>query len=216
VDELAAGIFRWELQHPDWSPEDAEGGQGWHEIVSSHLIETAAGPVLIDPLVAEDGWEALDRALDGRTPDVLLTLFWHTRSTRAVLERYPGSTAWVHEPAADLVRERGAVGHTFVPSDELPGGIQAIDVRRAYEVAFLLPDHRALAVGDVLLGDNAGAARLLPRSWYRGDYDALVDGLREALLPLEFDRLLLAHGEAVLSSGHEAVERALHSPPSAA
>jgi hypothetical protein len=208
VNELAAGIFRWEVPHPAWSPEDAEGGQGWNEIVASYFVETAAGPVLIDPLVADDGWEALDRALDGQTPDVLLTLFWHTRSTPAALERYPGAIAWVHEPAAELVRERGVDGRTFLPGDELPGGIQAIDVRRAYEVAFLLPDHRALAVGDVLLGDRRGA-RLLPRSWHRGDYEKLAAALREALVPLEFEHLLLTHGDPVLGTGHVAVERAL-------
>ena len=216
MEELVPGIFRWELPHPAWSPEDAEGGQGWDEVVASYLVETAAGPVLLDPLVADDGWEALDGALDGRAPDVLLTLFWHTRSTPAVLERYAGATAWIHEPAAELVRERGAEGRTFVPGDALPGRIQAIDVRRAYEVAFLLPEQREIGVGDVLLVDRPGGARLLPPSWYRGDYEALVAALGEELLPLEFDHLLLAHGAPVLGTGHAAVESALHSPPSAA
>lgn len=216
MDELVTGIFRWELPHPEWSPDDAEGGQGWEQVVASYLVESAAGPVLIDPLVADDGWETLDRALGGRAPDVLLTLFWHTRSTPTVLERYPGATAWVHEPAADLVRERAVVGRTFLPGDALPGRIEAIDVRRAYEVAFLLPDRRALVVGDVLLGDRDGGARLLPRSWHRGEYAELVAALRDALLPLEFDHLLLTHGDPVLGTGHDAVERALHSPPSAA
>ena len=214
--ELFDGVYRWEVPHPDWSPEDAEDGQGWERIVASYLVETPDGAVLIDPLVADDGWEALDAALDGRTPDVLLTLFWHTRSTAGVLDRYPGATAWVHEPAADLVRERGVRGRTFVPGDSLPGGIEAIDVLRAYEVAFVLPERRALAAGDVLLGDAEGGARLLPRSWYRGDYDALCAALRDVLLPLDVEHLLLMHGEPVLGTGREALEQALHSPPSAA
>jgi hypothetical protein len=213
--QLLDGIFRWELPHPEWSPDDAEGGQGWDEVVASYLVETADGPVLIDPLVAKDGWETLDRALAGRMPDILLTLFWHTRSTPAVLERYAGATAWIHEPAADLVRERGAEGRTFLPGDPLPGGIEAIDALRAYEVAFLLREHRALVVGDVLLGEPDGGARLLPRSWYRGDYDALCVALRDALLPLQVEHLLLMHGEPVVGNGREALERALHSPPSA-
>lgn len=213
--QLVEGILRWDVPHPDWTPEDAEAGQGWDKVVASYLVETADGPVLIDPLVADDGWEALDRALGGRTPDVLLTLFWHTRSTPAVVERYPAATAWVHEPAADLVRERGATGRTFVPGDSLPGGIEAIDALRAYEVVYLLPVHRSLVAGDVLLGGPDGGARLLPRSWFRGDYDTLCGALREALLPLDFDHLLLMHGEPVLGTGRAALERALHSPPSA-
>lgn len=214
--EILEGIFRWEAPHPGWTPDDAEGGEGWERVVASYLVETPEGPVLIDPLVADDGWDALDAVLRGRTPAVLLTLFWHTRSAPAILARYPGAVAWAHEPAADLVRERGAEPRTFVARDALPGGIEAVDVLRAYEVAFLLPVHRALAVGDVLLGLADGGARPLPPSWYRGDYDTLVLALREALLPLEFEHLLLTHGEPVLGTGHEAVERALHSPPSAA
>jgi hypothetical protein len=216
VKEILDGVFRWELPHPDWTPDEAEGGQGWERVVASHLVDTADGPVLIDPLVADDGWEALDRALDGRTPDVLLTLFWHTRSTPAVLNRYPGAVAWAHEPTIGLVRERRAEPRTFVVGDALPGGIEAINVMRAYEVAFLVPRQRALVVGDVLLGAPHGGARPLPPSWYRGDYEELLAKLRAVLLPLEFDHLLLAHGEPVLDGGHEAVERALHSPPSAA
>ena len=207
--QLLDGIFRWELPHPEWSPDDAEDGQGWDRIVASYLVETAEGPVLIDPLVADEGWDALDRALAGRTPDVLLTLFWHTRSTPAVLERYPGATAWAHEPAVDLVRERGVEPHTFLPGDPLSGGLAAIDVHRAYEVAFLLPEQRALAAGDVLLGAPDGGARPLPPSWFRGDYDALREALREALLPLPVEHLLLTHGEPVLGSGRDALEKAL-------
>ena len=207
--ELLDGILRWELPHPEWSPDDAEGGQGWEQIVASYLVETADGPVLIDPLVADDGWDGLDGALRGRSPDVLLTLFWHTRSTPAVLERYPGATAWVHEPAAELFRERGVEGRAFRPGDPLPGEIEAIDARRAYEVAFLLPEQRALAAGDVLLGEPDGGARLLPRSWYRGDYNAVCAALRDAFLPLPVEHLLLMHGEPVLGTGYEALARAL-------
>lgn len=216
MKEILDGVFRWEVPHPDWTPDDAEGGRGWERVVACYFVETRGGPVLIDPLVSDEGWDALDQALRGRTPNVLLTLFWHTRSTGAILERYPGATAWVHEPAAELVRERGAEGRTFVPGDHLPGGIEAVDVLRAYEVAFLLPEPRALAVGDILLGSGDGGARLLPPSWHRGDYDELCAALRDALLPLSFDHLLLAHGEPVLANGRKALERALHSPPSAA
>jgi glyoxylase-like metal-dependent hydrolase (beta-lactamase superfamily II) len=208
VDELLPGVFRWELAHPEWTPEDAEEGRGWERIVGSYLVETHDGPVLIDPLVA-DGWESLDEALDGRAPQVLVTLFWHTRSAPAVLDRYAGATAWAHEPAATLVRERGVEPRTFRPGDALPGGIEAIDVRRAYEVAYLLPDRRALVVGDVILGAPDGGARRLPPSWFRGDYDELCRALRDTLLPLPVEHLLLTHGDPVLGNGREALERAL-------
>ncbi len=216
MEELLDGVFRWKLPHPEWTPEDAEDGEGWGRIVASYLVETEDGPVLVDPLVGADGWEVLDGAIGGRTPHVVITLFWHTRSTPAVLERYPGAVAWVHEPAADLVRERGVEPRTFLPGDALPGALQAIDVHRAYEVAYLVPDRRALAVGDILRGATDGGARLLPRSWHGGDYDELCRALRDTLLPLAVEHLLLTHGDPVVDEARDALERALHSPPSAA
>jgi hypothetical protein len=215
VDEVLPGVYRWETRHPDWTPQDAENGQGWDEIVASYVVDTDDGPVLIDPLVADDGWASLDRVLGDRTPHVLITIFWHTRSTPGVLERYPGATAWIHEPAADLIRERGAWGRSFLPGDHLPGGIEAIEVPRAYEIAYLLHDRRALVAGDVLLGAPDGA-RLFPPSWLRGDYAAVRAALRRSLLPLPVEHLLLTHGRPVLGGGREAIERALHSPPRAA
>lgn len=73
--EVLDGVFRWELPHPEWTPEDAEGGRGWERVVASYLFETADGPVLVDPLVPDDGWDELAGLLRGRTPHVLLTLF---------------------------------------------------------------------------------------------------------------------------------------------
>jgi hypothetical protein len=209
MEEILPGIYRWELPHPDWTPEEAEGGEGWEEIVASYLFETADGPVLIDPLLAEDGWENLDRVLGRRAPQVLITIFWHTRSTPAVLRRYPEATAWIHEPAAELVRERGASGRTFSIGDPLPGGIEAIDAHRGFEVAYFLPARRTLVAGDVLLGAPGGGARMFPPSWFRGDYEQAREAVRRSLLPLPVDHLLLTHGAPVLGGGHQALEQAL-------
>ena len=207
--EVLPGVYRWELPHPEWTPEDAEEGQGWNQVVASYLVETADGPVLVDPLVGGEGWDALDARLSHASPNVLITIFWHTRSAKAIAERYPGTVVWVHEPAAPLVAERGVEPRPFTPGTALPGGFEAVDAGRAHEVAYILRDRRALVVGDVLLGTPEGGARLFPASWLRGDYAAVRDGLRASLLQLPIDHLLLTHGDAVLERGGAALARAL-------
>lgn len=207
--EVLPGVDRWELPHPEWTPEDAEEGEGWDEVVASYLVETGDGPVLVDPLVGGDDWDALDERLSARPPNVLITIFWHTRSAQAISERYPGTVVWAHEPAVPLVRERGVEPRPFAPGDALPGGIEAVDAGRAYEVAYLLRDRRALIVGDVLLGTPDGGARLFPPSWLQGDYEAVRAALRGSLLHLPIDHLLLTHGEPVLERGGAVLGRAL-------
>jgi glyoxylase-like metal-dependent hydrolase (beta-lactamase superfamily II) len=206
--EVLPGVYRWELPHPDWTPEDAEEGQGWDEVVASYLVETDDGLVLVDPLVESDDWDALDARLS-QPPNVLITIFWHTRSAQAIAERYPGTVVWAHEPAAHLVQERGVEPRPFVPGAALPGGFEAVAVGRAFEVAYFLRDRGALIVGDVLLGTPDGAARLFPASWLRGDYEAVRDGLRASLLQLPVEHLLLTHGEPVLERGGAALADAL-------
>jgi glyoxylase-like metal-dependent hydrolase (beta-lactamase superfamily II) len=210
VSELVPGVYRWESPHPEWTPEDREDGLGWEQSVASYLVDTSDGPVLIDPLVAGDGWETLDAALAGRPPDVLLTIFWHARSTPKILQRYPGAVAWAHAPAEALVRERGVAARTFSPGDTLPGAIAAIDGGRAFEVLFYLPDQRALVPGDVLLGGGEAGVRVCPSSWLGPvDPEELRAGLRERLLGLDVDHVLPTHGEPVLDRGRDALERAL-------
>jgi glyoxylase-like metal-dependent hydrolase (beta-lactamase superfamily II) len=207
--EVLAGVYRWELPHPEWTPEYAEGGQGWEEVVACYLVETDDGPVLVDPLVGDDDWDGLDRKLAGRPPHLLITIFWHTRSAKAIVERYPGTVVWAHEPAAALVRERGVDARTFVPGTTLPGGIEAVDAERAFEVVYFLRDRSALIVGDIFLGTPDRGARLFPASWLRGDYEAVRAGLRRSLLDLPIDHLLLTHGEPVLGRGGAALAQAL-------
>jgi glyoxylase-like metal-dependent hydrolase (beta-lactamase superfamily II) len=135
---------------------------------------------------------------------------WHTRSTPAILGRYPGSSVWVHETIADRFAERTPFTDTFRAGDKLPGGILAFETTRASrEVVLWLPSHRALVVGDVLLGAGDGGARLCPPSWLHG---TTADAVRTALRPvldLPVELLLLTHGDAIESDARGALERAL-------
>jgi glyoxylase-like metal-dependent hydrolase (beta-lactamase superfamily II) len=216
--ELRPGLYRWELRHPEWTPADAEGG-GWGEVVASYALEAENGLVLIDPLAppddsddAERFWRWVsERSGPGRgSPSVLITIFWHARSSQAVLDRFPEASVWSYEPARELVSERTAVTDGFRAGDELPGGAVPYHVGRALEVVLWLPSHHALVAGDVLLGDGDGGARLCPRSWLGGG--RTYADIRAALAPviaLPVEVLLLTHGEPVLRDGRAALERAL-------
>ncbi len=79
---------------------------------------------------------------------------------------------------------------------------------------FWLEEPRALIPGDRILGAPGGGLRLCPESWL---YWVRVnrDELRALLLPLlelSIERVVVSHGEPVLSEGAEVLRRCLSSP----
>jgi glyoxylase-like metal-dependent hydrolase (beta-lactamase superfamily II) len=197
VTEIAPGLWRWTGLHPEWKPSDA-GPDGWSQEVGCVYYETADAVVLIDPLVppedADRFWEALDRdvARVGLPVAVALTVEWHVRSTEAILERYGGTRA-----ASAGVEEIVVVG-TGGESERL----------------FWLPEQRALVTGDVLLGAEGGV-RICPDSWLPEELRG--ERIRQELQPLlelDVERVLVSHGEPVLTNGLEALRQALAQPQS--
>jgi glyoxylase-like metal-dependent hydrolase (beta-lactamase superfamily II) len=104
------------------------------------------------------------------------------------------------------------------PDDRLPLGLSVhrIGNPRRYEQPVLLPERRALAFGDAVVGADGGL-----RVWVQQELDArtqrwyherLVPSL-EPLLELDFDRVLVTHGDPVLSDGRAALAAALAAPP---
>lgn len=204
VGEIAPGLWRWTGHHPEWKQE-----------VGCVYVETADGVCLIDPLVPPENEErfftALDRDVEraGGAAHVLLTIYWHGRSARRLVERY-GARLWAHAPArAPVERRVGPPSALFRPGDPLPGGIEAFPVRGS-EVAFWLPAHRALVFGDAVLGAEDGGLRLCPESWHpRGGGHARVRENLRPLARLPVERILVSHGEPVLQGGHAALRRLL-------
>jgi glyoxylase-like metal-dependent hydrolase (beta-lactamase superfamily II) len=201
VDELAPGLWRWTAFHPEWKEE-----------VGSVYYEAPDAIVLVDPLVptdeAERFWTALDRDVDraGAPLHVLISVFWHVRSTREVAERY-GARVWAPTRGrAAIERRAGTVTDVFRPGDELPGGIVPLATARATEVVFWIPAHRTVVAGDVILG----GLTLCPASWLpeKTSPDQLADSLRP-LLELPVERVLVSHGEPMLAGGRDALARML-------
>ena len=217
VEELRPRLWRWSSAHPEWTPEE-----DWEQEVSSYALVEDDTLVLIDPLVptTEKGadeeerfWRALDDDVHHHgPPHVLLTVFWHARSTQTILDRYEGSRAFAPAAWPDEAHERVPSAELYELGATLPGDIQAKGTEHRGEALLWLPSHGALAAGDILLGTPEGGARVCPDSWLRPGVtgEQIRAGLRP-LLELPIELLLLTHGEPVLDDARAALERALAS-----
>src|SRR5215831_5695823 len=196
VLSLGSGLWRWTAFHEEWKQD-----------VGCVYLETADAVVLVDPLVPPGDeqrfWAALDRDVEraGFPVHVLITVYWHTRSAKWMVERY-GAQVWAHAKAKQTVGWRAGKVALFEPGDQLPGDVQAI-LGRWSEVVYWLPSHRALVAGDIILGSNDGGLRFCPESWHPkgGGHEAWRRNL-QPLLDLPVDRVLVSHGKPVLAGAH--------------
>lgn len=185
--QIAPGLRRWTAWHAEWRQE-----------VGSLAVDTKDGLVLVDPLEPPPELR--------RPQHVLITVAFHARSTGKIGAPH----VWAPARAVRRLKNRGVdVTDSFEPGDELPGGIAAYATARDGEVVYWLPDHRAIAVGDVLLGAGAkphatsAPLRLCPESWLEKKKHR---DLRKSLLPLldlRLERIMLSHGDPVLTAAKE-------------
>jgi hypothetical protein len=162
--------------------------------------------VLIDPMIPAQGLAWFEE--HGTPEHVLLTNRHHDRNAWR-LRKVFGCTVHCVSSGAHELEGRGPVA-AFEFGDELPGGIVAheVDAICPDETALHLPAHRALACAD-------GVVRWPPEDELAFVPDPLMDdpertkaGLRDAyrrLLGLDFDHLLLAHGDPILGDGKESL-----------
>jgi hypothetical protein len=192
--QIRPGLYRWTAPHPDFVPDPEPGSPAdWPEQVGCVAYEAPDALVLIDPLVPDPLWPALDRLVEGRRVAVLTTIGFHRRSRDAVAERYGASTSRAKK--------------------SLPQGVETIPIPRAGETMVWIPEHAALVPGDRILGGRDDGLRICPDSWLRYLQSGITGAeLREALRPLlqlPIELVLVSHGEPVLSGGRDALERAL-------
>jgi hypothetical protein len=192
--QIRPGLYRWTASHPAYEPDaEPDSPADWPEQVGCVAYEAPDALVLIDPLVPDSLWPALDRLTEGRRVAVLTTIGFHRRSRDAVAERYGASTSRAKRT--------------------LPRGVETLRIRGAGETMVWIPEHAALVPGDRILGGRDGGLRLCPDSWLRYLSSGMTGAeLREALRPLlrlPIELVLVSHGDPVLSGGREALERAL-------
>jgi hypothetical protein len=191
---LRPGLYRWTAAHPGYEPDpEPDSPADWPEQVGCIAYEAPEALVLIDPLVPDSLWPALDRLSEGRSVAVLTTIGFHRRSRADVAERYGASTSRAKKT--------------------LPQGVETVPIPRAGETMIWIPEHSALVPGDRILGGRDGGLRVCPDSWLRYLTSGITGAeLREALRPLlqlPIELVLVSHGEPVLAGGREALERAL-------
>jgi hypothetical protein len=194
LTQIRPRLYRWTAPHPAYEPDaEPDSPADWPEQVGCVAYEAPYALVLIDPLVPDSLWPALDRLAKGRRVAVLTTIGFHRRSRDAVAERYGASTSRAKKT--------------------LPSGVETLPIRRAGETMVWIPEHAALVPGDRILGGGDGGLRLCPDSWLRYVPSGMTGAeLREALRPLldlPIQLVLVSHGEPVLSGGRDALERAL-------
>ena len=185
IEEILPRLKRWALHHPEFDPVE-DGLDESYGDVASVSFDADDSFVLIDPLVPDELWPVLDEDVreSGKPVVVLTTISFHERSRDEVARRYGA-------------RLGGDVA-----------GVRAFSAERGDENVLWLEPVRTVVVGDALLGDQAGGLRLTP--WARN-----AEGLERtrvallALLDLPVEIVLPAHGDPVLSDGHDALARAL-------
>ena len=185
VAQLRPGLWRWTAPHPAWTE-----GADWPREVGCLYYEAPDAVVLIDPLVPperDEFFRALDRdvARAARPLVILLTVPWHERSAGELAERYAA----------------GPGG--------LPEGVVTLPFPVVEETIYWLPEHRALVPGDTLVGQTGGGVIVCPETWLEDDAPAVLRRSLRSLLELPVERVLLSHGEPVLTGGHAALAEAL-------
>ncbi len=112
----------------------------------------------------------------------------------------------------------GSPFRAAAPGDELPLGLTVHRIGNPVrqELPLFLAEWRALAFGDAIVGVEGGLRVWVEKRvderrlrWFR---ERLVPSL-QGLLELPVDRVLVTHGDPVLSGGHEALVDALAAPP---
>ncbi len=191
MNEIAPGIWHWAAPHPRIE-------------IRVHSYYLPAERTLIDPIAPNEGLDWF--AEHGPPEQILLTNRHHYRSSGEFVERFDASVGCVRDGLHEF--EQGEPVQPFDFGDELPGGIVVHEVGAICpdESALYMPAYRALAVADGAVRWEEGGALAFVPDFLMDQPERTKEGLREAygrLAELDFDHLLLAHGEPFVGSGRE-------------
>jgi hypothetical protein len=193
MEEVVPGIWHWSAVHPNIKIP-----------VHSYYLEREG--VLIDPIAPDGGLDWFEE--HGSPTEILLTNRHHSRSSPEFVERFGAA---VHCSRLGLHEfTHGEEIAPFDPGDELPGGIVVHEVGAICpdESALHIPAHRALALADGAVRWEPGGPLMFVPDHFMDEPEATKAGLRASyrrLAELDFDHLLLAHGEPFVGNGREAL-----------
>ena len=190
--EIAPGLWHWTALRERIGIE-----------VSSYYL--AAEHVIIDPMIPPEGLVWFETR--GAPEHAVLTNRHHDRDAWRLHEAF-GCTVHCVRNGLHELEGRGPV-EAFDFGDELPGEIfvHEVDAICPDETALHVPRHRAVAVADGVVRWGGAELRFVPDS-LMDDPERTKEQLRQAyrrLLELDFDLLLLAHGDPVVGGAHAAL-----------
>jgi glyoxylase-like metal-dependent hydrolase (beta-lactamase superfamily II) len=193
MQELTPGLWHWTARHERIGVE-----------VSSYYLEGER--VVLDPMIPEEGLEWFEE--HGPPEHVVLSNRHHDRHAWDLQEAF-GSTVHCIRNGLYEIEGRGPV-EAFDFGDTLPGGlvVHEVGVICPDETALHVPTHRALACADGVV-HYGGELGFVPEQ-YMDDPQNTKAGLRRAyarLLDLEFDVLMVAHGQPLARGAKEALRR---------
>jgi hypothetical protein len=200
--EILPGVFHWTARHPRIGIE-----------VSSYWLETGPGGVLLDPLVPPDlgiEWFAGRAVMPAA---IILSNRHHYRQSGLFAARFGCPVRCVSAGLHEFTR--GEPVEPFEFGDELPGALTAIEIDAICpdDTALYSRSGRWLAFADgVVRGGPHGRPDALgfvpdelmddPPATRRG----LLEAVKRALAELEFEHVLLAHGDPLIDTGRAALE----------
>jgi hypothetical protein len=192
MPEIAPGLWHWRARNEHIGAD-----------VSSYYL--ADGRVLIDPMTPPDGLDLLEQL--GPPEHVVLSNRHHDRDSWRLRERFGCAVHCIRNGLHEL-DGRGPV-EPFDFGETLPGGIvvHEVDSICPDETALHIPAQRALACADGLVESGDAGLSFVPDSLL-DDPEQTKRGLLDAytrLLELDFDVLLLAHGEPIVGGGNDAL-----------
>lgn len=197
MEEIAPGLWHWTARH-----------EHIHANVSSYYL--SAERVALDPMTPSEGIGWFEA--HGAPEHLVLTNRHHDRHAWRLREAFDCTVHCVRNGLHEL-EGRGPV-EPFDFGDELPGGIVAYKVGAICpdETALHLTAHGALACADGVVRWRGGDELSFVPDSLMDDPEATKEGLRDAyqrLLELDFDHLLLAHGDPVVGTGKDALRQFL-------
>jgi len=216
-EKLAKDLWRWTARHPEWHP-----GEFGSE-VASFALRTGGDTILLDPLLPPDPDPVLT-LIDDNLADrlsILITIPYHVRSSEEIWWRYRKQvdTAIHGHPACARRLEDTAGFKEHQPGQgDLPANVTAhpIGKPRRHETPLHVPSHKALVFGDAVAEVDG---RLVV--WATAEVDAKLERFHrerfnptlEPLLELDFDTVLVTHGQPIASDGRAALRDALDRKP---
>jgi hypothetical protein len=219
MENITEGLWRWTARHPEWHP-----GEFGAEVAGFAADARDGTLLLIDPLLPPDPEPVLhvldERAGAAKRVAILISIPYHVRSSEELWKRYRNDaevTIHGHRACTKRLKDKKAF-REIDPAVPLPAGVtaHAIGKPRRYETPLHLPSHSALVFGDAVAETDG---RLV--MWSADKVDAKVDRFYrerfaptlEPLLELDFDRVLVTHGQPVMKNGRKALADGLRAKP---